>query len=134
MWRRKDVVLAGYVDPIEPMSQLNLDIGKPSAQNQQKMKTIDPEAGGKFKEKYLAEIEANRVLREMERDKAIDKARDFVKNGKAAFGPSGGGGGGGTPKVGAKRTPEFKKGGKVSSASSRADGCATKGKTKGRFV
>jgi len=28
----------------------------------------------------------------------------------------------------------MKKGGKVSSASSRADGCATKGKTKGRFV
>jgi len=26
------------------------------------------------------------------------------------------------------------KGGKISSASSRADGCATKGKTKGRFV
>jgi hypothetical protein len=127
--------MAGYVDPIEPMSQLNLDIGKSSAQNQQKMKTIDSEAGGKFKEKYLAEIEANRVLREMERDKAIDKARDFVKHGKAAFSPSGGGGGGGgTPKVGAKRTPEFKKGGKVSSASSRADGCATKGKTKGRFV
>ena len=29
---------------------------------------------------------------------------------------------------------EYKKGGKVSSASKRADGCATKGKTKGRFV
>jgi hypothetical protein len=28
----------------------------------------------------------------------------------------------------------FKKGGKVSSASKRADGCATKGKTKGRMV
>ena len=28
----------------------------------------------------------------------------------------------------------YKKGGKVSSASSRADGCAVKGKTKGRFV
>jgi len=28
----------------------------------------------------------------------------------------------------------MKSGGKVSSASSRADGCATKGKTKGRFV
>jgi len=28
----------------------------------------------------------------------------------------------------------MKKGGKVSSASSRADGCAIKGKTKGRFV
>jgi|LakMenEpi03Aug12_release.lakeMendotaPanAssembly.Ray.scaffolds.fasta_scaffold996245_2 hypothetical protein len=32
------------------------------------------------------------------------------------------------------RKPKFKKGGKVSSASSRADGCAVKGKTKGRFV
>jgi hypothetical protein len=28
----------------------------------------------------------------------------------------------------------MKRGGKVSSASKRADGCATKGKTKGRFV
>jgi hypothetical protein len=28
----------------------------------------------------------------------------------------------------------FKEGGKVSSASSRADGCATKGKTRGKFV
>jgi len=28
----------------------------------------------------------------------------------------------------------MKQGGKVSSASKRADGCATKGKTKGRFV
>jgi hypothetical protein len=127
--------MAGYVDPIEPMSQLSLDIGKPSAQNQQKMKTIDPEAGNKFKEKYLSEIEANRVLREMEKNKAIDKARDFVKNGKAAFGPSGGGGGGGgMPKMNRDITKNMKKGGKVSSASSRADGCAVKGKTKGRMV
>ena len=29
---------------------------------------------------------------------------------------------------------EMKKGGKVSSASKRADGCAIKGKTKGRIV
>jgi len=53
---------------------------------------------------------------------------------KSSPGGGGGGGGGGIPKVGAKRTPEFKKGGKVSSASKRADGCATKGKTKGRMV
>jgi hypothetical protein len=45
-----------------------------------------------------------------------------------------GGGGAGTPKVGAKRTPEFKKGGKVSSASKRADGCCVKGKTKGKYL
>jgi hypothetical protein len=33
-----------------------------------------------------------------------------------------------------KANQGMKKGGKVSSASSRADGCAVKGKTKGRFV
>jgi hypothetical protein len=45
--------------------------------------------------------------------------------------PSGGGGGGaGIPKVGLKRPYDFKKGGKVSSASNRADGCAIRGKTR----
>jgi hypothetical protein len=32
------------------------------------------------------------------------------------------------------KKPNYKKGGKVSSASSRADGCAVKGKTKGRML
>jgi len=40
---------------------------------------------------------------------------------------------GGTNKVAAENKA-MKKGGKVSSASSRADGCAVKGKTKGRMV
>jgi parvulin-like peptidyl-prolyl isomerase len=35
---------------------------------------------------------------------------------------------------GPSRTAQMKKGGKVSSASKRADGCAVKGKTKGRMV
>lgn len=34
----------------------------------------------------------------------------------------------------AKKSKDMKAGGKVSSASKRADGCATKGKTRGRFV
>ena len=42
-------------------------------------------------------------------------------------GPAGGGGY-------EKPMPMFKKGGAVGSASKRADGCATKGKTKGRMV
>jgi hypothetical protein len=46
----------------------------------------------------------------------------------------GSGGMGGPPKTGSKRTPEFKTGGKISSASKRADGCAIKGKTKGRII
>jgi hypothetical protein len=49
--------------------------------------------------------------------------------------PKGGSGGMGVmPKSGVKRTPEFKSGGAVSSASKRADGCAIKGKTRGRMV
>jgi len=46
----------------------------------------------------------------------------------------GGGGGAGIPKVGPKKPMDMAKGGKVSSASKRADGCCVKGKTKGRMV
>ena len=38
------------------------------------------------------------------------------------------------PKPEPKKPVGMKKGGSVSSASKRADGCAVKGKTKGRFV
>jgi hypothetical protein len=38
------------------------------------------------------------------------------------------------PSVSAGQPTQMKKGGKVSSASKRADGCATKGKTRGRMV
>jgi hypothetical protein len=37
-------------------------------------------------------------------------------------------------KIGAELEIPFKKGGKVSSASSRADGCAQRGKTRGRYI
>lgn len=47
---------------------------------------------------------------------------------------SGGGGAGGIPKLNRDLTKNMKSGGKVSNASSRADGCAIKGKTKGRMV
>jgi len=42
----------------------------------------------------------------------------------------GGGGGAGIPKVGPKRPLDMKKGGAVSSASKRADGCCVRGKTR----
>lgn len=45
--------------------------------------------------------------------------------------PKGGGSAGGDKKA---LKPSYKKGGKVSSASKRADGCCVKGKTKGRMV
>ena len=43
-------------------------------------------------------------------------------------------GGGAMPKSNRDITKNYKAGGKVSSASSRADGCAQRGKTKGKMV
>jgi hypothetical protein len=54
--------------------------------------------------------------------------------GKTIRSSSGGGGGGGIPKLNRDLLKNMKSGGKVSSASKRADGCAIKGKTKGRMV
>ncbi len=48
--------------------------------------------------------------------------------------PRGGGGGGAMPKSNRDITKNYKAGGKVSSASKRADGCAMRGKTRGRIV
>jgi hypothetical protein len=50
--------------------------------------------------------------------------------------PKGGGGGGGMGigKMNRDITKNMKKGGKVSAASKRADGCCVKGKTKGRMI
>ena len=61
-------------------------------------------------------------------DEVLERAKSDRK-------PSGGGGGGaGIPKVGPRRPTDMKKGGAVSSASKRADGCAVKGRTKGRVM
>jgi hypothetical protein len=57
------------------------------------------------------------------------KENEKVEEMKRKQEPSGGGSGE------TKAIPKpYKSGGKVSSASKRADGCCTKGKTKGRFV
>jgi hypothetical protein len=59
-----------------------------------------------------------------------------LKAKNASKSPSGGSGSGsmGTGKMNRDITKNYKKGGSVSSASSRGDGCAQRGKTKGRMV
>ena len=73
-------------------------------------------------EKHRAKTEAERPRTYAERLQDMGR---LPKSG-------GGGGASGIPKTG-KKPYDFKKGGKVS-ASSRADGCAIKGKTKGRII
>ena len=63
------------------------------------------------------------------RQAELEKMKEILNKPKG-----GGGGGSGIPKVGPKKPTEMKKGGKVSLASKRADGCCVKGKTKGRMV
>jgi mevalonate kinase len=60
---------------------------------------------------------------------AIAKA-DAERAERKAAKASGGGGGGGIPKLNRDLTKNMKAGGKVSSASKRADGCAIRGKTR----
>jgi hypothetical protein len=64
------------------------------------------------------------------------EAKGTASKGSSARGSAGGGGMNPTDieKVPGKRQLKFKSGGKVSSASKRADGCAVRGKTKGRMV
>lgn len=97
---------------------------------------------------YQTEVEANRVLKKMQADKNVEAAKAAegkagVETARAKLREMGylkGSGGGGSssgdfmPKTGLNKKPTFKTGGAVKSASSRADGCVVKGKTKGRMV
>jgi len=60
----------------------------------------------------------------------LAKMRELTAPKSKSSGGGGGGGGSGMPKTGLNKKPEFKSGGKVSSASKRADGCAIRGKTR----
>ena len=90
------------------------------------------------------EKEAQRVLRKMRNDNAKAevgriaeeaRARRIDENTYKRLGEpvnrGGGGGGGGMPKSSKHEPLKFAKGG---TASSRGDGCAVRGKTKGRIV
>jgi ABC-type Fe3+-hydroxamate transport system substrate-binding protein len=91
----------------------------------------DAERAARKAEKAKAEVhdiaEKHRAKTEAERPRTYaERLQDMGRLPK----PSGGGGGAsGIPKTG-KKPYDFKKGGKVSSASKRADGCCIRGKTK----
>ena len=124
------------IKAMEMMNQLSLGYGNEPAPKKKSVSNnpkANPEKAAEFRQALETEKEANRVLKEMKRDQAIEKAREFVKEGKSAFEPKSGGGGGGsmTDPMERKTKPYNKaKGGIIKSASKRADGCAIRGKTK----
>jgi hypothetical protein len=127
------------VNPISPTAQLDLGFGT-TPEQLQKGKRADP--GYKEVHEKYTPPEKDQKAKTAENKEFEDKRQQRSKliqqtemaNIKEIFERSKGGGGGasGIPKTG-KKPYDFKAGGKVS-ASSRADGCAIKGKTKGRLV
>ena len=79
----------------------------------------------------------NDLKSELKQNNAINDLKSEPKQNNVKGGSSSGGGGkaGANPmKTGTLSPFNMKKGGVVSSASKRADGCCVKGKTKGRMV
>jgi hypothetical protein len=124
------------VNPISPAAQLDLGLGSTPEQLQRK-RPADPgyreihekynpsEKDPKGKAAENKEFEDKRQQRsKLIQQTEMDKIKEIFERSK------GGGGGGGMPKLNRDLTKNYKAGGKVSSASKRADGCAIRGKTR----
>ena len=120
--------MADPIRPIDPMDPTK--DGKSTVERMKRgMPNVDPEIQKNF---------ADRLQKYIDEGKAEREARNaYTKNYTGNTRPGGGGGGGG---MGGNKlsnrdlTRAYKSGGKVKSASARADGCCIKGKTKGRIV
>jgi len=119
--------------PIEPVDPSK----KPGGDGSEKYTPKEKRGPGKFDEDLekaksdRAKAEASKMAEEHRAKVKAESPRTYTERlqdmGRLPSG--GGGGGGGIPKIG-KKPYDFKKGGKVSSASKRADGCCIRGKTK----
>ena len=123
------------VKPVDP-TQGVFDFGE-SPEQPKKRKPADP-GYKEVHEKYnppekdpKARAAENEDMKDKRQPKSdlirqaeIDKMKEILNK------PKGGGGGGGMPKLNRDITKNMKAGGKVSSASKRADGCAIRGKTR----
>lgn len=122
--------------PIEPVDPSK----KPDGDGREKYTPEEKRGPGKFDEALdkakvdRAKSEASKMAEEHRAKVEAERPRTYAERlqdmGRLPKPSGGGGGGAGIPKVGPKKPMDMKKGGKVSSASKRADGCAIRGKTK----
>jgi hypothetical protein len=113
------------IEPVDPSKKIDGN-GKSFAERMERgMKNDDPETKKQFAEKLEKYVNEGKALKE---------ARNEHKKVPGLSRPGGGGGAGGDFSGMKGLDKPFKAGGKVSSASKRADGCCVKGKTKGRMV
>lgn len=101
------------------------------------------EAIKEAQEKAKARAAENEEFKDKRTPKSKMIAESYLKEMKELTAPKPRGGGGGMGgagadvpglKIGTKKKLDYASGGKVSSASKRADGCAQRGKTKGRYL
>jgi hypothetical protein len=119
------------IEPVDPSKRTGGDGNEKYTPNEKR-------GPGKFDEDLekaksdRAKAEASKMAEEHRAKVKAESPRTYTERlqdmGRLPSG-GGGGGGGGIPKTG-KKPYDFKKGGKVSSASKRADGCCIRGKTK----
>jgi hypothetical protein len=117
--------------PIKPSSSsASTGEGKSFLERMQRGMANDPTANPE-----KAKLFADTLERMVKEGKALTEARNEYKKapGLSRAGGSGSAGGGDFSGMKGLDKP-FKKGGMVSSASKRADGCAIKGKTRGRMI
>lgn len=118
------------VDPVDPSSKVG--DGKSFIERMERgMKNDDPEIKKQFAERLEKYVNEGKVLNEQK--------NQYKKEGSNRPVSTGGGAGpalGDIEKMMSSRIkkPTYKAGGKVSSASKRGDGCAMRGKTKGKMV
>jgi hypothetical protein len=127
------------IEPVDPSK-------KPDGDGREKYAPDEKRGPGKFDEALekaksdRAKAEASKMAEEHRAKVKAESPRTYAERlqdmGRLPKGGGSGGGGGGmgTGKMSRDITKNYKAGGKVSSASKRADGCAIKGKTRGRMV
>ena len=101
-------------------SQFDEELAKQKEDRQEKARNKAAE-NEEFKDKRQPKSD---LIRQAE----LEKMKEILNRPKVSGG--GGGGGGGMPKLNRDITKAYKSGGKVKSASSRADGCCVRGKTR----
>jgi hypothetical protein len=131
--------MAGPIKPIASSSQISLGLeGEP--EQLQRKKPADPgykEVHEKYnppEKDHKGKAAENKEFEDKRAKSSPLVAKAEIERMKEILDKPRGGGGGAMPKSNRDITKNYKAGGKVSSASKRADGCAVRGKTKGRIV
>jgi hypothetical protein len=127
--------------PVEPVNPSNLSSGNGSEKYTPPKEKNGPSEYDKTVERLKqekAKADISKMAEEQRAKVEAERPRTYTERlqdmGRLPKGGGGGGGMGGNKLSNRDLTKAYKKGGKISSASKRADGCCIKGKTKGKMV